>query len=277
MQTKTIKETDERFPAPNAQSSFREPDRQKSDRRYMRLRSLDKGKVKNIGIIENIRLKLAGRSDGAEGFPRCSEDGQWRYSFIDKEVNAYEEFCSRMWGSLQIETESDYTRMGELIDSIGHLQAESEKAKESLSDQSEKDVVLSVRKKGEDRLTESQAKARRARERNKRLAPARNKISELESKIAAQTEELLELKNAVDEASNTNRMICNRLKDHTLQRIDVYWNNALRKHPDALIMPTVPYVDMTYDAERVFITPHLELLQRADKLIQLISEKNKEE
>lgn len=277
MQTKAIKETDNCFPSPNAQSSFYKPDRGKSKHRYMRLKSLEKGKIKNIGIIENIRLKRAGSSDGAVGFPRCTEDGKWRSAFIDKEVNAYEEFCSRMWGRLQIEAESDYTRIGALIDSISHLRAESEKAKERLSDQFENDVGLSVRKKGEDRLTESQVKARRTRERNKRLAPARNKIAELDSKIAAQTEELIELKNAVDEASNTNRMICNRLKDHTFQRIDIYWNYALRKHPDALIMPAVPYVDLSYDAEMVFITPHLELMQRVDKLMQLISENNKEE
>lgn len=277
MQAKTIKKTDNRFPESNTQSCFRKPDRKISDRRYMRLRSLEKGKIKNIGIIENIRLKLAGNSDGARGFPRCSEGNKWQSAFIDKEVNAYEEYCSRIWGSLQIEAESDYKRIGELIDSINHLWIELEKAKENLSNQSNHNEFLSVRKKGEDRLTESQVKARRAREQNKRLAPARNKIAELESKIVAQTEELIELKNAVDEASNTNRMICNRLKDHTFQRIDIYWNYALRKHPDALIMPTVPYVDLSYDAERVFITPHLELMQRADKLMQLISENNKEE
>lgn len=277
MQTKAIKETDNCFPSPNAQSSFYKPDRKISDRRYMRLRSLDKGKIKNMGIIEKIRLKLAGNSDGARGFPRCSEGNKWQSAFIDKEVNAYEEYCSRIWGSLQIEAESDYKRIGELIDSINHLWIELEKAKENLSNQSNHDEFLSVRKKGEDRLTESQVKARRAREQNKRLAPARNKIAELESKIAAQTEELIELKNAVDEANNTNRMICNRLKDHTFQRIDIYWNYALRKHPDALIMPTVPYVDLSYDAEMVFITPHLELMQRTDKLMQLISENNKEE
>lgn len=276
MQAETIKENHNRFQTPNNQASVRKTDRAKNKRRYKRLRSLDKGKIKNIGIIENIRLKLAGNSDGARGFPRCMDDGKWRSSFIDKEVNAYEEFCSRMWGSMQIEVENDFTRIGELIDSINHLWAELNKAKGNLAEQSKDDQSLSVRKKGEEKLTESQVKARRSRERDKRLAPARGKVSSLESKIALQIEEFLELKNYVDEASNTTRMICNRLKDHTLQRIDVYWNYALRKHPDAMKMPTVPYVDLSYDAEKVYMTPHRDLIQKADKLIQLISEQNKE-
>ena len=84
MQTNTIKESDNRFPESNAQSCLRKLDRKISDRRYMRLRSLDKGKIKKMGIIENIRLKLAGNSDGARGFPRCSEGNKWQSAFIDK-------------------------------------------------------------------------------------------------------------------------------------------------------------------------------------------------
>lgn len=277
MQAETIKETNNQFQTSNNQASVHKTDHSKNKRRYKRLRSLDKGKIKNIGIIENIRLKLAGNSDGARGFPRPMDDGKWRSSFIDKEVNAYEEFCSRMWGSLQIEAESDFTRIGELIDSINHLWVELNKAKDNLTEHSKDDQTLSVRKKGEEKLTESQVKARRSRERNKRLAPARGKVSSLESKIAIQIEEFLELKNYVDEASNTTRMICNRLKDHTLQRIDVYWSYALRKHPDAMKMPTIPHVDLSCDAEKVYMTPHKDLIQKADKLIQLISEQNKEE
>lgn len=245
--------------------------------RNKRLVSLDKGKIKNIGIFENIRLRMSGTSDGARGFPRCIGEGKWQSAFIDKEVNAYEEFCSRMWGGLQIEVEDDFKRIGELIDSIKHLWSELDKAQDYLSNQSKDDPALSMRKKGEERLKESQVKARRTRERNKRLAPAKNKISTLESKITTQIEEFLELKNYVDEASNTTRMICNRVKDHTLQRIDVYWNYALRKHPDSMEIPTVPHVDLTFDAEKVYMTPHLNLLQKADELVQLISEQNKEE
>ena len=277
MQTENIKANNTHVSTTDTQSQPRKKDRSKNQRRYKRLMSLDKGKIKNIGMIEGLRLKMAGNSDGARGFPRSMDDGHWRSAFIDKEVNAYEEFCSRMWGSLQIEVESIFTRIGELIDSINHLWAELDKEKERLSEQSKDDHSLSVRKKGEERLTESQIKSRRKRERNKRLAPTRSRISSLDSRIAVQIDEFLELKNMVDEESNTTRMICNRLKDHTLQRIDVYWSYALRKHPDVMKMPTVPHVDLSYNAEKVYMTPHLELIQKADKLIQLISEQNKED
>ena len=243
-----------------------------------RISNLSKGKVKGIGFFEGIGLKSRGRIDGARNLPRECGDGHWISPHLDREVRSYDEFSSHMWGQLQIEEEDEYARLGVLMDSLVHTKSQLESAEADLAASlSCKAGVDTSRKHGESKLTDAQVTARRASERAKRLAPLRRRVRDLQSKLVAEVDEFSTLRNKIIEDDNSTRMICARVKDHLLQRIDVYWNSAMLKHSENARMPAVPAIEVTSRAEAVYMEPHKALMQRAELLSKSLSKEGKEE
>ena len=243
-----------------------------------RINSLKKGKTKSLGLFETLKMKLLGFIDGLRGYPKKDENGRWLSAHMDREINAYEEFCSRMWGTLQIETEEMYSRLGGLIDGLSDMERQVADAKNSFEAAVQAEGNHKVtRKNGEENLTEAQVSARRGREREKRLSPMRSRIATAENARSAAITEFLDLRNKLIENNNTTRMICNRVKDHMLQRVDVYWNSALRRHPDKEMMPAVPLISIEYNAEKVFMEPHMQVMRKAEELSKLASRNSSEE
>lgn len=244
-----------------------------------RILSLKKGKVKPVGFFEKLWLKIAGYTDGKRNLPRDSVSG-WMSPHMDKEVRSYDEFASRMWGSLQVEEEGNYARLGELMDSIAHTKSLLDEAKTALDGAETKEKSAdSSRKKGESKLTDAQVSARRSNERAKRLAPLKGRVSSLQSTLTSEIDEFSQLRNKIIEDNNSTRMICNRVRDHIYQRLDIYWNAALRKHSDKVKMPVVPCVEVASRSEAVYMEPHKILMQRAESFSNELSsdEENEEE
>ena len=240
--------------------------------RNSRVSNLNKGKIKDVGFFEGIKLKFAGRIDGKRGLPREDGTGHWTSPHIERETHSYDEFSSRMWGQLQIEEEDEYAHLGTLMDSLVHTRSQLESAEAdlaaALSREGEPDTS---RKHGESKLTDAQVTARRANERAKRLAPLRSRISALQSKLVAEVDEFSSLRNKIIEGNNSTRMICARVRDHLLQRMDVYWNSAMLKHYENARMPVVPSIEVTSRAEAIYMEPHKVLMQRAELLSQSLS------
>lgn len=152
----------------------------KSKLRKMRLRNLKRRKVNTIGFIEALRLKAAGRRDGAQGLPKETDSGQWDSAYISRERNAYEELCGRVWGSLQIEEEALYAHLEELVDSIAYRQAQLEESRLRLTESIHNAELSAIfRKKGEEKLTDLQVKTRRENERDKKFTALREHISSI--------------------------------------------------------------------------------------------------
>lgn len=242
-----------------------------------RITKLNKGKVKGVGFIEKIGLKIAGFIDGKRGLPRKEETGEWISPHLIREIHAYDEFTSKMFGSLQIEQETSYAHLGELMDSIVNtrmLLAEAEEDLDKAFDE-EKNTDIS-RKYGESKLTDEQVVARRTNEKSKRLAPFQARVCSLQEKLTSETVEFSELRNLIIEEINSTRMICKRVEEHIHQRIAVYYNSALRKHPDNNRMPAAPCVDIVSNAEIVYLNPHRVIMQKAELLSKTISDDKKE-
>lgn len=66
--------------------------------RKQRHKKVNTGKGKKVGFIESICLKIKGCCDGRKGFPRQIDEKDWYSSFMNQEVNSFEEFCSHTWG-----------------------------------------------------------------------------------------------------------------------------------------------------------------------------------
>lgn len=232
--------------------------------RKQRYRKVNSGKGKKVGFFEFIGLKIKGFCDGRKGFPRQTDKDDWYSPFMNQEVNSFEEFCSHTWGSLQIENEGEYAHLEELMDGIRQKKGLLEAARVDLvaTTKRENDSEAS-RKKGEDKLNDTQVRARRKAEKEKRLAPVKSKVAGLEQELKDAEEAFSDLHSKLVEDDNTTRLICHRVKDHVLMRLDVYWNFALRRHPEGASMPVVPVLELRDEAEEAYLRPHKELMKRA--------------
>jgi len=232
--------------------------------RKQRHKKLANGKGKKVGFFESIGLKITGCCDGRKGFPRQTDDKGWYSPFMNRDVNSYEEFCSHTWGSLQIENEGEYARLEELMDGIRQKRGLLDAAKSEFAVAYKREAESGTsRKKGEDKLTDAQVRARRKAEKEKKLAPLKSKVADLEQELKETGETFSDLHGKLVEDDNTTRLICHRVRDHILMRIDVYWNSALRHHPDGVSMPVVPTLELKDEAEEAYLRPHEELMKRA--------------
>lgn len=204
-----------------------------------RVRSLLKGNLRKVGVWEGLWLRIAGRHDGALGLPREGADGRWTSAFVDHEVNGYAEFCSHMWALLQMENERDYARLNELTVSIPLTRARLDEVGTAL-EAARQEAQAAARKAGEDALTDDQVHARRAREQEKALLPLQEKLLALQTQLETETDEFFRTNSRLEENGNTIRMSIHRLREHVLQRLDVYWNAAMAVHPKGAAMPVVP-------------------------------------
>ena len=238
-----------------------------------RHKKLDKGKGKKVGFIESIVLKIAGYCDGRKGLPRQTDDNAWYSPFMSRDVNSYEEFCSHIWGSLQIENEVAYAKLEELMDKILQERGliNTAKSKLEIAYNFEKELELS-RKKGEDKLTDAQIYARRKAEKDKKLVALKKNVARLEQELKEVEDTFSELHSKLVEDDNTTRLICYRVKNHILMRIDIYWNSVLRHHPDNACMPVLPILEIKDDAEEVYLRQHKELMKRATTFHDLIQD-----
>ena len=74
------------------------------------------------------------------------------------------------------------------------------------------------------------------------------------------------------EDDNTTCLICHRVRDHILMRLDVYWNSALRRHPDGASMPVVPVIALEDEAEEAYLSLHKVLMKHAVAIHDVIQD-----
>ncbi len=230
--------------------------------RNYRISKIRRGKIKSIGFFEGLRLKSIGCADGKRALPREDGSGRWISPFIDKEIHSYGVFSDRMWGSLQLENEQSYARLGELTDLIERLRLQLKKTYLELEEaiEIENSIPNNLRKHGEDQLSEKQVIARREREKSKRLQVFKDGITALETSLSDGEKEFSKTFNKIIEDNHSTRIICDKMKNRIIQRMDIYWSSALRRHTDARRMPPIPDVEVTSDAEQIYMLAHEEQL-----------------
>ena len=220
-------------------------------------RHLNQGRSKDIGIVERFILSFRGRRDGLNKMPGLNEEGIWTTPVLKQEEARYDEYCDRMWGYDQIRCNDIFVEAETLLDDIRYKSGELEKVRRQKKDLTmELTGVPAYRKRGEEELSDSQVTARRQRENEERIAPYSGKIHTLEEAISQDFADLFRLLNFLIESGNAFRYICDRQKNHTLQRINVYWNMLLKSHPEKEKLPVCLRLDLKAEAEEVFNRQH---------------------
>lgn len=191
-------------------------------------------------------------------------------AFLDREAAGYEEFCGQMWSLLQFEEEESYIRLGELMDLLPKLENTARQLRQTL-EEARQTEPLRQRRRGEDSLTEDQVHARRLRERDAELAPLLNRLAKTEQMLTACAKEFSSLYSTLEEEGNSIRMAIQRVREHTTGRLDIYWNAALKQHPEREHMPPVQEQVLTYRSEETFARLHENLMARAAQLQPMLA------
>ena len=220
----------------------------------MRLRELRRCKAKRLGPVEAIHMRLSGRVDGNLGMPRETSDHVWTSPLIQKEIDAEQEHRERVWGATQINLEPYHMRTESLLTVIASNERKLDEVKARLKPVDE--GACSARKRGEEELTEEQIQARRSREFERLNNKVRAEAREIEQAIEAYYEELSLLHCFNTESENTAKLTCERVMDHTRQRIDAYWRSAMKVHPESKNMPVLPFLPRETVAEAAYMERH---------------------
>lgn len=231
-----------------------------------KLKSLRRGRVRALGPVESMKMRTRGRSDARCGFPRQGEDGRWLSAALKQELDAYEEFGAATWGRMQIDMEPLHREAARRIDEILRLRREIARCRREAPDQPDL-AELTVRRRGEEALTDKQIRDRRLRECKKRAAPYHAKLRGLLDQLRAAEEALEQLRSRIVESDNAARMICARVHDHTQMRIDVYWGEAVRIHPRGDEMPPVPQLSAVSKAEQTYVQRHRALYEKLETVL----------
>lgn len=189
------------------------------------LRSLKHEKKMRLGIIEKFMLGRLGKKDGLHGLPKEDEDGQWTSPTIQREINACNESNYRIYGILQIKLGKKYKTAAKLADRIECHEAKINELKgqipRALTEEESRE-----RRHGEEKLSISQVQHRRREEYERLREKYQVQINQIREELEADYEELIELKNDLVQRNHEAEVVCRRIRNHTQQRIDYYWNKA---------------------------------------------------
>lgn len=234
------------------------------------------GKVKNIGIFESIRLKQKGTNDGNVGLPKIDVDEIWNSPQLEQEKHAYRECCEKMWGKLQISTKNDYAEVNRLSDLIDKCLKDIDALKIIIGEIESK-ANSGDRKAGEENLTESQVSSRRLRESSRETQNYRVKIEALRNTMDESYVKLIKLRSRLLELNNAMHLICEKIKNHSKQRVDVYWRASFETHKEQDNMPAMANFKLESDAEERFMLRHENITKKALQAITLYENYNSED
>ena len=220
-------------------------------------KSLMRGRVRHLGPVEALGLKLAGRIDGGRGLPRqLGTNGPWSSPHLQREVHAYEEACAKAWGGLQLLEEETYADLHQLEDKLTEARREAAGVQVPALTQDKPE-----RRWGEDGLSDAQVAARRAAEHRRRTEPVRARAAALEEQQRRLREERSALESRLVEERHCVQLVSRRLSEHMAQRVAAYWNAVLVSHPQREDLPPSITVPMTSHAEELYVNQHSGVLE----------------
>ena len=114
------------------------------------------------------------------------------------------------------------------------------------------------RKFGEENISEAQVRLRRSREHERQINGKRELREERAGMLKEAAEERERSRNRILEADHAVRLLCEKVGDHTRMRMAAYWRAALKEHRDAEGVPATPNLEISNDAERIYLSGHKE-------------------
>ena len=230
-------------------------------------KALRRGNTRGLNPAKTLRTTFAGRSDGRRGLPLEGPEGRWSSPRLQSMEDAYEAFSAGIWGRVQLELEEPHREAGNLVREIRRLEdalaahlREPPKAPEP--------GFFTMRRRGEEALSEKQIAQRRRREMEKRNAPYHAKRQRLETEISGSYTRLNTLCSLITETDNAARLICERTAHRVRLLADAYWNGAMHTHPRADELPAAPEMTLTSGAEQTYLAQHAYLIETVTEMLR---------
>ena len=180
-----------------------------------------------LRLWERISLFLTGWSDGMHELPCADAYGHWGSATISKELCSCTEAHNKVYGTLRIEVEDTFKAAASLASALEHGKKRLAELKRSVPSMPDEDS-LHVRKLGEEALDEGLIFNRRRREHERRINSVLAKIDQLDRELEAKLAELIDLRESIAQKNYEAELVCEKIRAHTKQRIDYYWDIAYR-------------------------------------------------
>ena len=216
---------------------------------------------------EERQLRRMGKKDGKMGHPSVDSDGKLMSPNIEKEHEALKEKCNEIWALLQLQDERNFSKMKDLFGKTKRMEQELTKANAELAEKLSQIPDLSLRKNGDENLNDAQVVMRRRREYEAEIKPYKDRVQSIRSEMMGSVMEAEKTLTEITERQNYTRLRCQKLFDHTRQRIDIYYRAALIKHPQRQNMPLSVKVDLIHEAEATFLSQHHDYVKQAEEHI----------
>lgn len=226
---------------------------------------VDEDKV--ISGSEKRHLIKAGKKDGAKGFPRAGEDNIITSSNIEGEIEALYECETDIWSLLQLQVEPRIQEMKDLYNKIPLLENELKIAEAKLQEIQGEKTNLNTRTRGDEKLTDGQVFSRRQAEYNRKIKPYKDKVDQTKQEIYDCKLTFEKLMTEIVETQNYTRMKCQKICNHTRQRIDIYYGAALLKHPLSNELPPILKIKLIPEGELTYLAQHTGFLDEAKEYI----------
>ncbi len=235
--------------------------------RNRRLNALNRRNAASLNVVETLAMRLRGRFDAKRELPKLMDDGAWDSPRIRIERRKYFERTSKLWAGLSVEHQEPAAKLYKLMASADICGNDLESARMLWEDaRKAAQAETPVRLKGEDKLTDSQLAARRSAETRKANAPLKEKLERLEGEYAAYIAEIARVRSEIVEDIRVTGMISGKIKEHSLARIAVYWDAALKKHASKGKLPVEPAVELFDMAGKDYANLRNGLLEEADRM-----------
>lgn len=191
------------------------------------MKKLKVTKVEKISFISQMNLKNVGKKDGLANLPQEDVEGYWTTPFIEKEIREMNDKQYSLLILMEQFVKKEYENIDVLAQEILQRKARINTLKRLIPDDLT-EGELKRRKRGEEELDDTQVISRRKREHQKRIAEVENKIKIIEEEVLKKQYELDVVKAFLTEINYLVEVVCDKMKNLSLQRINLYWRSLIR-------------------------------------------------
>lgn len=181
----------------------------------------------DLSILERAGLFIVGCIDSTHALPSEDDSGIWGSSTINKELSACTEAHNKIYGMLRIDLEEKYKTAAFLVKTLEHNKHRITDLMNKMPEPLAEDM-LDNRRLGEEALDIMIVRERRKKEQDAKINKVKNEIEGIKRESESDLVKLMELQSYIAQKNYETELVCEKVRAHTKQRIDYYWNIAYR-------------------------------------------------
>jgi hypothetical protein len=217
----------------------------------MSIHTVISSKAIQLSPFETFLMALKGKRDGKIGLPRQDENSNWYSPQCSKEAGAYYAFTAKKWARAENKNAALHREIATLERNANNKQHQLDR----LAAECPPAPEINFACPGEEGVNPEILRKRRQSEHQAAYRKYFAKCDELRSYIEQALDKISEHRARTAEVENITRLICERAKHRSEQRISAYWHGLLCTNANMEI-PVSPAKIKDSDAERIYFSHH---------------------